>query len=153
MISIHQKDLAMKYIEVELFEFRGFTFERGDIAFGNTLRGDRIFNVHGKLSKFRTIWPNVTFHLRGVTNRELDIFEAERVANIQALLNRTLSGETIEVAGDLVENAWLKEVTPSSKIQIGGSELIESLQLKLVSLNYDASTTIEKYLPLLGRRA
>ena len=143
----------MEPIEVELFKFRGFVFERSDISFGNALRREPIYNAHGRPNKFQTVWGKITFDLRGVTTRDLDVFEAERVANIRALLNRTLSGETIEISENLVENAWLKAVTPSAKITIGGRELIESLQLRLVSLDYDDSTTLEKYLPILSRRA
>lgn len=126
----------MSAIEVELFTFREFAFEPGDISFGDGETKDVIINSNGKLNKVQISQPTITFTIKGAIASDVEAFDAERANNIRALLNRNLSGETIEIAGKTITNSWLARVTPSAPIKVGGIEILESLQLEFRSQDY-----------------
>lgn len=123
-------------IDVELFQFRGFAFQPGDIQFGDGESLDVLINSGGRQTKFQVSQTTVTFTVKGALASDVASFETERANNIRSLLNRTAVGEDIPISGKIVPGALLLKVTPTAPITIGGVEIIESMQLEFRSFDY-----------------
>lgn len=130
----------MAGISVELFtktiNGQVFAFEPADISFGDGESKEVLINSGGKITKVSISQPTVTFTVKGAIASDVVSFDALRGDNVLALLNRTAIGETIEIAGKTITNAYLAKVTPSAPMKVAGIEVIESVQLEYRSMDY-----------------
>lgn len=113
-----------------------YAFKPEDISFNDDETLDIKLNQGGDIAVVPLKKKSVTLTLNGAVDVDLDVFENERVQNVQNLLDDQPVGEDMAFAGYIIYNAYLRNVTPSAPITVSGKVLFDTIELEFVSRAY-----------------
>lgn len=116
---------------------RQFAFDTGDISFGDAETKDIPRNTGTDITTIQLRKRSVTFTIRGANAADIQAMYGERDDNITQLVTAgTVTGADIEISGDTIYNAYLRQVTPGAPITVAGQPLIEQTTVEFVSQQY-----------------
>ena len=105
-----------------------YAFKPEDISFNDDETLDVKLNQGGDIAVVQIVKKSVTLTLNGAVDTDLDVFENERVQNVQNLIDNQPVGEDMAFSGYIIYNAYLRKVTPSAPITVSGKVLFDTIE-------------------------
>lgn len=108
---------------------RQYAFDTGDIAFGDAETKEVDKNVGTDILSIPLRKRQVTFTIRGANAADVEALTQARSQSILDIVNATepLTGEDIQIGGDVILGAILIDVQAGPPIGIGGTSLVETV--------------------------
>ena len=113
-----------------------WAFKPEDISFGDDDTLEVKLNQGGDIAVVPLVKKSVTLTIQGAVDTDLDVFETERVQNVQDLLDNQPVGEDMSFSNYIIYNAYLRKVTPTAPITVSGKTLFDTIELEFVSRAY-----------------